>query len=116
MARPPWEGTLTTYIAVVPPSHLKGPLLPGPLPVGTAAPASTRRSETPSSPSHSESVLILAVRSGLIELRLGLGFIKLEELRATAGATRSHSAPTERGVVASPLVGSISIRTGRCWF
>jgi hypothetical protein len=27
VARPPWEGTLATYIAVVPPSHLKGPLL-----------------------------------------------------------------------------------------
>jgi hypothetical protein len=29
VARPPWEGTLATYVAVVPPSHLKGPLLPG---------------------------------------------------------------------------------------
>ena len=27
VARPRWEGTLATYVAVVPPSHLKGPLL-----------------------------------------------------------------------------------------
>ena len=33
LKRPPWEGTLATYIAVVPPSHLKGPLLRAPVTV-----------------------------------------------------------------------------------
>ena len=31
VARPRWEGTLATYVAVVPPSHLKGPLLRDPV-------------------------------------------------------------------------------------